>query len=250
MCRELWDELVRSHDRSGDEMGEEGEVQEQVDPARDLEVAAVDVHDVGDRHERVERDPHRQHDLDQGRGDVQPERGGGVRDVDGEEAVVLEVEERSDRRGDAERQGHGSAIRPVLAIDGDRRDLSDQGHGRKEEDVPPVPPAVEDVARRDHEWLPHPGVVVQPPVAEEDQTEEDREIRRGEEHRAPDATPRIGRGPGATGTQARCSAVSRRSRNLRSASFVVRASARRYASTASSVRPARRRSSAFAEWNR
>src|SRR6266480_6480238 len=42
--------------------------------------------------------------------------------------------------------------------------------------------------------------------------------------------------------QARCSAVRRRSKKRRSASFVARSRARRYASTASSVRPARRRS--------
>ena len=181
---ELRDELVGPHDRPGHQVREERQVQEQVAPARRRERTAVDVDHVGDRHERVEGDAHGQHHLDQRRRPARPQGRCHVRRGDGEEAVVLEVQERGERRGHAERHGARPTPRVLTRGDGARRHLADHADTSQEEDVAPVRPRVEHVGRDDHEREPHPTVVVQEPVAQEDHQEEQREVDRREEHPA------------------------------------------------------------------
>ena len=57
--RQLWEELSRAHDRAGDEVREEAQVDRGVDQPRGLDQIALDVHGVGDGLEGEEADPHR-----------------------------------------------------------------------------------------------------------------------------------------------------------------------------------------------
>ncbi len=59
----LGEQVARGHDRARDHVGEKRDEQREVHGVlRGLDVAAVDVHDVADALERVERDADRQHD--------------------------------------------------------------------------------------------------------------------------------------------------------------------------------------------
>ena len=180
---ELGDQLVGSDDRPGHQVREEREVQEGVDPRGGLEVAAVDVDDVGDRHEGEERDADGQDHLDQRHRQVQTEGARRVGRVDGEEAVVLEVQQRQQR--EAHRDPHRPSTRALLflARNRERPQLRDQRDRREEPDERGIPPRVEDVARADHEQFPHERSRVEEPMAEEDHREEDGEVDGGEEHR-------------------------------------------------------------------
>ncbi len=72
--------------------------------ARRGEVAAVDVHDVADRHEREEGDPDREHDLPSGQRDVDPDGREEVVRRGDEEVVVLEVREQAEVPDEGEHQ--------------------------------------------------------------------------------------------------------------------------------------------------
>ena len=235
---ELRDQLVRSHDRPGDQVREERQVQVEVDPARRLRVAPLDVHDVCDRHEREERDPDGQDHLEQRRAGVDAQSGEPVRHVDGEEAVVLEVRERGERGHDRDRHHESPPGRLLLLRDREPADLGDRADPRQQPHEVPVPPGVEDVARRDHEELPRQRARVQEPVAQEDQAEEDGEIDRGEEHRRATLEQRVRlREDAAPGMPVRADSSSTRG--------LVRT--RR---TPRRCGPSRRSRSARAEWNR
>src|SRR5262249_5235203 len=56
---QLGEELRGAHDRPGDQVGEEGQVDGEVQPAPGDQLAPVDVHDVADGLEGEEGDPHR-----------------------------------------------------------------------------------------------------------------------------------------------------------------------------------------------
>ena len=84
------------HDRAGDEVREEGEVRRERPEARRREVAAIDVDDVADRHEREEGDADREEDRARLERHVDArEREEVVRRRD-EEVVVLEVAEEAE----------------------------------------------------------------------------------------------------------------------------------------------------------
>ena len=102
---ELRDQLAGPHDRAGDEVREEREVRgERPEPDR-REVAAVDVHDVADRHEREEGDADGEEDRARLERHVDPdEREEVVRRRD-EEVVVLEVPEQAEVPGEREPRG-------------------------------------------------------------------------------------------------------------------------------------------------
>ena len=98
---ELGQERARALDRARDELREEadegGDVEQR---AARWDLPAVDVDRVGERLERVERDAHRQHDVQQVRPPAErvPDR---QRALD-EEVVVLEDAEQPDLRGERE----------------------------------------------------------------------------------------------------------------------------------------------------
>src|SRR5215211_5392760 len=87
---QLGEQLVRPHDRSCDEVGEEGLQDRHVAERGRTGVAAIDVDDVGDRLEGEERDPDRQDDLQQRERRPEPKRVEEVVDLGDEEAEVLE----------------------------------------------------------------------------------------------------------------------------------------------------------------
>ena len=100
---QLRQEARRAHDRAGHQVRKERDEEHDVDQRpRTVEIAAVDVDDVGDGLEGVERDADRQHDLEQRQlaADLQP-RQQRVQLL-GEPAVVLEEAEQREVDGKAE----------------------------------------------------------------------------------------------------------------------------------------------------
>jgi hypothetical protein len=84
------------HDRTGDELGEEGHKQRVVDEVEPVDPAPIRVNEEGNLLEREERDADRQHDLAQGEVEP-PDR---IEIVD-EEVGILEVAQRREIEHDA-----------------------------------------------------------------------------------------------------------------------------------------------------
>ncbi len=92
--RRIWgSNSLAAHDRPGQEMREERDVDREVERLGRFELAAVDVDHVADRHEREEGDGDGQADLEQRDGAAKSHRVGDVVEVDRDEAVVLEPSE-------------------------------------------------------------------------------------------------------------------------------------------------------------
>ena len=108
---QLGQELARPHDRPGDQVREEAQVDRRVDQRGGLGVAALDVDDVGDRLEGEEADPDRQRDREQRQRQPERDRVEHVADVLDEEAVVLEDPEREQVEAD---RGRADPLAPPL----------------------------------------------------------------------------------------------------------------------------------------
>ena len=181
---QLGQELARAHDRAGDEVGEEAEVDRGVEQRRRLGVAALDVDDVGDRLEGEEADPDRQRDRQQRERHAEGDRVEHVAHVGDEEGVVLEHAQHE------QVPGHGQAADPlppsfvVRPADQDGGDLVADRDAAEQQAEAGIRGGVEDVARDDDERLPQRLSRHQQPREAEDDREEDRELDRREEHRA------------------------------------------------------------------
>ena len=170
-------------DRPGHEVREEREVDRELLERRRHEVAAVRVDDVADRHERVEGDADREDDRAQRERQIQADdRRHVLRRVD-EEVVVLEVREHAEVAD----QGHREQRLPLRlrrrAVDADGEQLIPDRAAGEQEDEPPVPPAVEDVARDEDERPPAVHLRHREPREREHDQEEDRERGGREQHR-------------------------------------------------------------------
>ena len=115
---QLRQELARAHDRAGDEVREEAQVERDVDRAGRLDQAPLDVDDVGDRLEGEEADADRQRDRQQRQRQPEADAVEHVVDVLGEEAVVLEdaEDEQVERDRDADdplARGARPRVRPI-----------------------------------------------------------------------------------------------------------------------------------------
>ncbi len=95
LAAELRQELVAPDDRPRQKMGEEGEVEGQVERAGRLQLATVDVDHIAQRHEREERDGDGERHLKEGDGAPESHGMGEVVEVDRDEAVVLEPPEQA-----------------------------------------------------------------------------------------------------------------------------------------------------------
>ena len=95
LAAELGQELVAPDDRPRQEVGEEGEVQGEVERAGRLQLPTVDVDHIAQRHEREERDGDGERHLKEGDGTSESHGMGEVVDVDRDEAVVLEPPEQA-----------------------------------------------------------------------------------------------------------------------------------------------------------
>ena len=180
---DLGQQLAAAHDRPRQEVGEERDVHREVQRLGRLELAAVDVHDVADRHEGEEGDRDGQADLQQRDGAAHPQGVGEVVDVDRDEAVVLEPPEDAEQHAD--RGHHGDAPGTIVAGRRHPETTGVRNHRRRQEQeaVAPPDPAVEDVAQRDHRQLPRARVGVEEPVHREGDGEEDGEVDGWKEHR-------------------------------------------------------------------
>src|SRR6266511_87816 len=180
--RQLRQQLPAAHDRPGDEVWEEREVHREPRERRRLELAPVDVDDVRDRHEGIERDADRESGVhNRGRtGDADPRQR--VVDRADEEAGVLEVRQQTEVEGDCRGEPRLPQPPALRAPDRDGCDVVHERRRGKEEDELPVPPAVEEVARRKHEGPPGPRPIHQRPGQREHDEEKDGEGGGREEH--------------------------------------------------------------------
>ena len=179
---QLRQELGRPHDRTGDEMREEREIGGEVEERDRFDLASICVDHIRQRLEREERDPDREDDLEQRRRHFDADVAERVHDRGGEEPVVLEVRERAQVDGDRRDQHHPAEWLP-RGRDQLGEDLVRDRRPAQQEDVVPVPPAVEDVAGNHHQDLPPRRVRTQQPGQDEHDREEDRELDGGEQHR-------------------------------------------------------------------
>ncbi len=184
-ARQLGDELAGADDRAGDQVGEEGEVDADVQQRGRLELAALDVDHVGDRLEGEEADPDRQRDREQRRRRRKAPGVEQIVDVLGEEAVVLEGGEGAKVEGhDRRRQPLATAL-ALAAVDRDRPELVDDGDPGQQQAEARVGGGVEDVAGEQDERLPVPLPRHQRPADRQHDREEDRELDGREEQWLP-----------------------------------------------------------------
>ncbi len=179
---QLGQELAGAHDRAGDEVGEEAQVERDVDRAGGLDQPALDVDHVGDRLEREEADPDRERDRQQRQRHPEPDAVERVGDALGEEAVVLE--DRQDDQVERDRGAH-DPLAPALvvrAVQELRRRLVAERDRAQEQAEPRVRAGVEEVAREDDERLPQPLARHQRPGEGQNDREEDRELDCREQH--------------------------------------------------------------------
>ncbi len=147
-----------------------------------VEVAPVDVDDVGDRHEREEGDPDRQDDRACFEREVEaPEREQVVRRGD-EEVVVLEVAEQAQVSDERDHEQLLARLRALPSVDGHGQHLVPGDREREQEAEPPVPAGVEDEARGDDDRSPALAARHQQPRERQHDHEEDREGCGREEH--------------------------------------------------------------------
>ena len=179
---ELRQQLARPHDRPGDEVREERQVDREVEERRRLGVPSVRVDDVAEGLEGEEGDPDREDHLHQRRVHVETEPAQPVGHRRDEEPVVLEVGEDAEvRHHRAGQQQAGVAARLGRAVDRHRGELVDDRRRGEQQDEARVPPAVEDVAGRQDEQPPGQRSRSEQPAHDEGQTEEDRELEGGEQ---------------------------------------------------------------------
>ena len=184
-------ELRHPHDRTGHEVGEERQVDREVEQRDRFLLLAVDVDDVADGAEREERDPDRQSHLDQQRRRRQPHRLQDLQQRVDEEPVVLEEAEHDEVGADPD--DHRDPGRPVGARPRHQVDhqVVDQRRAGDQQAEPGVPPPVEHVAGGQHEPTPGQRPIRDPPAHAEDDREEDRERHRREQHRTIEAAAAV-----------------------------------------------------------
>ncbi len=171
-----------AHDRAGDEMREERQVDSEVEEPRRPNHFPAHVDHVAERLEREERDPDRQQHVRDRRSplDADPPEpvAGGV----GEEAGVLEPSEHREvahDRGD-ERGATGAVV--LGPMDHVGHHLVADDRAGQEQRVVTVPGGVEEEAGRDHEDPPAHRLRHEQPAGRQDQSEEDREADGREQH--------------------------------------------------------------------
>ena len=174
---ELRHHHLGADDRAGHELGEERNVQEDVeDRSRRRDHAAIDVDDVGDALEGEERDPDREHDLEKRQLALQPYREHEVVQALDEEAVILE-EPQSD---EVERHAYAKDPTPPPAVvgrvDQQAGGVVDRRIAGEQEAEPPIPVPVEEVAGRHQKELAAFGVLPDRPADDEDDEKEDPEV--------------------------------------------------------------------------
>ena len=123
---------MRPHDRPGDEVREEAQVDRGVDQARGLDQAPLDVDDVRDRLEREEADPDRQRDRQQRQRHAEADRVEPLRRRSPRRTVVLEhgQDGEIERHRDAEDPACGAARPRVRSISSRGGLVADRHAGR------------------------------------------------------------------------------------------------------------------------
>ena len=189
---ELREEQAGPDDGPGHELGEERDVgREPEQVPLDLDAPTVQVDRVAQRLERVERDPDREDDRQERRVLREPEKARRPVDAVEEEVEVLEDRQQPQVGHHADRQPRLLPPRVVRVDDPHADDVVDERRERDEPEEAPVPPPVEQVARREaHD---EPDLPPGREVGDEEGREEDQEREAVKEHEPSAAGP--GRAP-------------------------------------------------------
>src|SRR3546814_805213 len=148
LALELRELEVGPADGAGDELREERDEGREGHEARGRgDVPAIEVDRVRHPVERVEADPHRQRDVQQRRGDLDPEPPEGVLGGVDEEVEVLEEPEDPQVRADAHGQHRAAAAAVGAAGQQVAGHVVDARRQQKQPEEAPVPEAVEEVGR-------------------------------------------------------------------------------------------------------
>ena len=191
---DLGQEVDGALDGPGDELGEEGDEEREVEEvAGGGELAAVDVDGVAQRLEGVEGDADREHDAAGEGRELEAEERQQVGEALGEEARVLEDAEQREVGDDAGGDEPLAAAGIVALAEGDPDPVVDHGGEQDQAEEAPVPGAVEEVARGQQPAVL--GPMRQQPVDRVHQGQKDEERQAVEEHRTRPGTwhGRVGR---------------------------------------------------------
>ena len=141
---DLGEEILRPDDRSGDEMGKEGQEERKSRQAScRRHVAAIDVDIIGNPLEGIEADADRQNEVEKQLVGTEGKDGGEARE---EKIDVFEDTERPEIAGDGHRKRQPPPV-AGRAIDDDARQEVEQRRTGEKKDESDVPKAVEDKSR-------------------------------------------------------------------------------------------------------
>ncbi len=178
----LRQELRGAHDRSGDEVREEAEVEREVQQRAGLHLAAPHVDHVRDRLEGVEAHACRQRELHQRDREREAHVAAEREHLLSEEAVVLKRTEHEQIGDDGGRDD--LALPTILTGAGDcaRGQLVGDGHRREQQAEAHVGRRVEHVAGDQHRHLPRTQSTHERPREGQHEHEEERELGGREDH--------------------------------------------------------------------
>ena len=154
-CTKLRDELARPHDRSGEELREEGQkTGKQREVPDRLELAPVAVDGVAHPDEDVEGNAHREQDLEGVELPCSPQHPDQVRAGVQEEICVLEVPQEAQVQGDRDPDAHRPSRRPP--VHPQPGDIVDDRHEKQKRSILRDRTHVEEVADPQEPPLPEP----------------------------------------------------------------------------------------------
>ena len=180
---DLRQQVAAPADGTDQQLGEERHEQREVGEAlRPRPRPAVDLDEVGDGLEGVERDADGQDDLRNRQAGAEAEGEGRVVDRFGEEDGVLEPGQRREVRPHRDREPAASPGPRLPADDAGQQVVADHGEGQQPHEVPAVA-AVEPRARRDQEQLLRRARRLERPEGGERQQQEQQELGGFEGHR-------------------------------------------------------------------
>ena len=182
--QELRQEVRGALNRTCHKLREEGdESKESDDVTCRFQLAAVDIYGVAQRLERVERNTHRQNDVQRSEIQLDTKSGERFNELRSKEVIVFHHAENGDVDGDV---GAGNDLPPFLRVvkalqENAAGEAAERGEKNEQQEAP-VPPAVEHVACHDHEEVLPPQRFENVPVEQKNNGKENQKFERVEKH--------------------------------------------------------------------
>jgi hypothetical protein len=153
--REVRQQMAGALDRTCHEQRNDGNRRHELQGIGDRgQAAAGDVDRVGEFLERVEAEPRREDDLQRGRAQFYIEQREVVDQRGHEEVVVLEEAQDAEIDDETDRQEQSALVILAQRPQSQAHAEVDDGAEQQEPEKPPVPPAVEEVARDEDPGVP------------------------------------------------------------------------------------------------